>query len=161
MVGATRLLHCTFDTHTQWFGWIWVSHDIWKSFDRTHMFSRLCVFVCALMGNGHHVFLRSLRENSCMLQVDFLVVGWLWRWVGGNYIRASSSLPLILAPGDVAHLHITSHHISSTSQKWSKSEKSQNPSGIADRASGSILEPPEGPKYDFWHQILKIVKIKK
>ena len=65
----------------------------------------------------------------------------------------------MLAPGDVAHLHITSHHISSTSQKWSKSEKSKkspNPSGIADRASGSILEPPERPKYDFWVNIWKI-----
>ena len=68
----------------------------------------------------------------------------------------------LLAPGDVAHLHITSHHISSTAQKWSKSEKSPkspNPSRIADRASGSILEPPEGPKYDFRANIWEIEKI--
>ena len=57
-----------------------------------------------------------------------------------------------------------SHYITSlphlkNGQNLKKFQKSQNSSGIADRASGSILEPPEGPKYDFWAQILEIVKI--
>ena len=41
-----------------------------------------------------------------------------------------------------------------------KNPKNPKVPGIAERAAGSILEPPEGSKYDFWAKFWKIETFK-